>query len=118
MSPRPKPTPEPVAVKLTPPAAAPLPQPGPGPVPSVRRPRPALKPVVVEAQNREMYTDFFSLEEEPVSIDRGRMVRVLVPRSTMFRVGLPVDVNRFDDTIQADLVLSEEGIARAVRFVQ
>ena len=57
-------------------------------------------------------------EEGPISMDRGSVVRVRVPRSAMFRVGLPVNMNRMNDSIQADLVLSEDGIARAVRFVQ
>ena len=70
------------------------------------------------AAKRETYTEFFPLEEGPISIDRGRVVRVRVPRSAMFNVGLPVNMNRWNDSVQADLVLSEEGIARAVRFVQ
>ena len=75
-------------------------------------------PPVSTVSNRETYTEFFPLEEGPVSIDRGSVVRVRVPRSAMFRVGLPVNMNRINDSIQADLVLSEDGVARAVRFVQ
>ena len=68
----------------------------------------------------EIYTDFFPLEEGdgPIEIDRGRVVRVSMPRASLLRVGLPVNMDRMDDAVQADLVLNEEGIARAVRFVQ
>ncbi len=68
----------------------------------------------------EIYTDFFPLEEGdgPIEIDRGRVVRVSMPRVSLLRVGLPVNMDRMDDAVQADLVLNEEGIARAVRFVQ
>lgn len=68
----------------------------------------------------EIYTDFFPLEEGdgPIEIARGRVVRVSMPRASLLRVGLPVNMDRMDDAVQADLVLNEEGIARAVRFVQ
>ena len=82
-----------------------------------RRPVSEVIPVT-NASAQEVYTEFFPLEEGLISIDRGSVVRVRVPRSAMFRVGLPVNMNRMNDTIQADLVLSEDGIARAVRFIQ
>ncbi len=95
------------------------------PAQSKRRvPAPRMQPQADEvvpalsASVPETYTEFFALEEGPISIDRGSVVRVRVPRSAMFRVGLPVNMNRMNDAIQADLVLSEDGIARAVRFVQ
>ena len=72
------------------------------------------------AGSQEIYTDFFALEEGSGSfeIERGRIMRVSMPRSALIRVGLPVNMDRINDSIQADLVLNEEGIARAVRFVQ
>ena len=72
------------------------------------------------AGSQEIYTDFFALEEGSGSfeIERGRVMRVSLPRSALIRVGLPVNMDRINDSIQADLVLNEEGIAKAVRFVQ
>ena len=72
------------------------------------------------AGSREIYTDFFALEQGTGSfeIERGRVMRVTMPRTALIRVGLPVNMDRINDSIQADLVLNEEGIARAVRFVQ
>ncbi len=82
---------------------------------------PRAEPTPVSlAANQEIYTDFFALEEGtgPFEIERGRVMRVSMPRSALIRVGLPVNMDRINDSIQADLVLNEEGIARAVRFVQ
>ena len=132
---RPKPDPNPVAVQMSPiesvqqPTPPTLPPPviaaAIKPAPIVRhkaspKPKAAPSPVipVENASTREVYTDFYPLEEGPLRIDRGSVVRVRVPRSAMFKVGLPVNMNRLNDSIQADLVLSEDGIARAVRFVQ
>ncbi len=72
------------------------------------------------AGTQEIYTDFFALESGtgPFEIERGRVMRVSMPRSALIRVGLPVNMDRINDSIQADLVLNEEGIARAVRFIQ
>ena len=88
-----------------------------------RSPRvvPHAEPTPVSlAGSQEIYTDFFALEQGtgPFEIERGRIMRVSMPRSALIRVGLPVNMDRINDSIQADLVLNEEGIARAVRFVQ
>lgn len=83
--------------------------------------RPLPRPATPKPQQPvEVYTDFFPLEQgsEPIEIERGRVVRVSMPRSSLIRVGLPMNMDRMNDAIQADLVLNEEGIARAVRFVQ
>ncbi len=87
--------------------------------PRLRSAAKILTPQVQQAPV-EIYTDFFLLEEGdgPIEIDRGRVVRVSMPRASLLRVGLPVNMDRMDDAVQADLVLNEEGIARAVRFVQ
>ena len=91
-----------------------------------KKPRPKLRSTIkgsalqTQQEPVEVYTDFFALEEGdgPIEIARGRVVRVSMPRASLFRVGLPVNMDRMDDAVQADLVLNEEGIARAVRFVQ
>lgn len=111
-APKPAPAPSQLANAITP-----------QPIGNRRTPKRFKPPVrevvpVTSASTQEVYTEFFPLEEGPISIDRGSVVRVRVPRSAMFRVGLPVNMNRLNDSIQADLVLSEDGIARAVRFVQ
>ena len=46
------------------------------------------------------------------------MVRVRLPRSALAAFGLPMNEQRAEETIQADVVLGEDGLARAVRFVK
>ena len=72
------------------------------------------------ASNRESYTEFFPISNNfsRDQLDRSQVIRVQLPRSALFTIGMPVDVNRLDETIKADLVMGEDGFARAVRFVQ
>lgn len=50
-------------------------------------------------------------------LERGTVVRVSLPGSAMAEVGLPVNPDRMFEPVQADVVLGEDGIARAIRFV-
>ncbi len=45
--------------------------------------------------------------------DEGQVVRVNMPGSSVRRLGLPVSVDR----VQADVLLGNDGIARAIRLV-
>ena len=88
---------------------------------SRKHPRPATQPVEAKlASQRESYTEFFPINStfSRDQLDRGQVIRVQLPRSALFTIGMPVDVNRLDESIKADLVMGEDGIARAVRFVQ
>jgi len=44
-------------------------------------------------------------------------VRVVVSRSTLLTMGLPVNVDRGDKPIKADIIIGEDGVARAVRIL-
>ncbi|MCI0664677.1 MAG: hypothetical protein L0220_26750 [Acidobacteria bacterium] len=44
-------------------------------------------------------------------------VRVVVSRSTLLTMGLPVNVDRGDKLIKADIIIGEDGVARAVRIL-
>ena len=50
--------------------------------------------------------------------DGGRIVRVRMPRTTLVSFGLPVNQDRLDERIQADVLLGEDNLVRAVRFEQ
>jgi hypothetical protein len=72
-----------------------------------------------EIRETEIATDFMPFmqdgsDEMPTN---GQIVRVELPRSALVAFGLPVDVERGNEKITADVVMSEEGIARAIRFV-
>ncbi len=49
--------------------------------------------------------------------ERGQILRVDVPASAMRAVGLPVREERLADRVQADVLVGEEGMPRAIRFV-
>jgi hypothetical protein len=104
-------------------------QPVPPPVismaePIVPTPPPAPKPVrrakrvpVPAAEPTEVVTDFYPLMDAPPPFERGRLLRVVVPAATMHSVGLPVNPQRWSERVQADVLVGEEGMARAIRFV-
>jgi hypothetical protein len=87
------------------------------PAPAVSKPvrRPAH---VRPAMPQELATDFFPLTDVALPFEHGEMVRVTVPAATMLTVGLPVPEERLADPIQADVLIGEEGLARAIRFVR
>ena len=51
-------------------------------------------------------------------LDSGRVVRVQLPRSALARFGLPVNAERAGEPVKADVLLGEDGTARAIRFVR
>jgi len=83
--------------------------------PVVAAPKPVRR---VGRRPREIVTDFFPLIEAPPPLDRGELVRVMVPAATMRRVGLPVNEDRLADQVKADVLVSEDGLATAIRFVR
>lgn len=50
--------------------------------------------------------------------DYGAVFRVELPRSAMRVVGLPVNESRLSESIRADVLIGQDGLARAVRFIQ
>jgi hypothetical protein len=72
----------------------------------------------VTRQPREIVTEFFPLIDAPPPMDRGEVFRVTVPAAAMRTVGLPVAEDRLTDRVQADVLVSEEGLATAIRFVR
>ena len=48
----------------------------------------------------------------------GRVVRVDVPRSTLFAMGFNVSLENDSPTVKADLLISPDGVTRAVRLVE
>ena len=50
--------------------------------------------------------------------DGGQLVRVELPRSALVAFGLPMNVNRYNEKVKADVFFGADGMARAIRFVQ
>jgi hypothetical protein len=91
--------------------------------PAARALRAALrKPATPKTQsaeeNREVVTEFIPVIYDPEPVEHGRMVRVRLPRSALAAFGLPINEQRAEEMIQADVLLGEDGLARAVRFVK
>ena len=84
----------------------------PPPVPKVVR---KLRPT--PRQPREVVTQFFPLLDVAPPFERGELLRVTVPASAMRKVGLPVNEDHLTDRVYADVLVGQEGLARAIRFV-
>lgn len=68
----------------------------------------------------EVVTPFFSLpfSDAALPLDQATVIRVELPRSALELAGLPVDADRRNERIRADLVLGADGLARAIRFIE
>jgi hypothetical protein len=72
------------------------------------------------AANNETVTDFIPLTflADATAVDSGVVVRVELSRSALLAMGLPVDVERTESRVKADMIVGDDGVARAVRFVR
>jgi hypothetical protein len=79
-------------------------------------PRPAAA-----ANNKavEIATDFYALTSDSglATMESGQLVRVLVPRSAMAACGLPVNQEIADTPVTAQVLVGQDGVARAIRFL-
>jgi hypothetical protein len=85
-------------------------------------PRP-VEAATSKAQNStrgEIATDFLPIGYAgTLSLQEGgQIVRVELPRSALASFGLPVNMERYNEKVKADVWLSSDGVARAIRFVQ
>jgi hypothetical protein len=75
-------------------------------------------PVQSDAESDEVSTDFIPVVYDPEPIERGRLVRVQLPRAALIAFGLPLNQDRTEDLIQAEYLVDQDGLMRAVRFVE
>lgn len=68
----------------------------------------------------EIATEFLPLRyQNTLNLqDGGRIVRVELPRSAMVSFGFPVNIERANEKVKADVLFSVDGLAQAIRFVQ
>ncbi len=68
----------------------------------------------------EVFTQFFPLREgeDLTTLDSLQVVRVELPGSALGEVGLPFDPETVNEPVKADVVLGQDGLARAIRFVR
>ena len=67
-----------------------------------------------------MATDFIEIPyAEPLRPEeRADVFRIQMPRANMAVFGLPVTGGRLDSRITADVLMGEDGVVRAVRFIR
>jgi len=87
-----------------------------------RRVRP-VRPDSAQVANhatKEIATDFIPLSYMNAASlqDGGQIVRVHLPRSALANFGLPVNMDRYNEKVKADVLVGVDGMARAIRFVQ
>jgi len=75
---------------------------------------------IAETNTREVTTDFFPLTYSSVPAPGGQLVRMQVPRTALARFGVTSFVVAGDrsSTVLAEVVVGNDGLARAVRFVR
>jgi hypothetical protein len=106
-------------------------QPTPPPRKPVRRPStkrhinpttvtPALATLSASNREAEVATQFYPVGySSALSVqDGGQLIRVELPRSAMTAFGLPVNMDRYNERVKADVLMGADGLARAIRFVQ
>jgi hypothetical protein len=74
----------------------------------------------VYGKKDEYATDFVPLSYGGVQkpMESGEVIRMEMPRSALIAFGLPVNVDRADTPVKAELLLGEDGMARAIRFLR
>ena len=73
---------------------------------------------VRRVQPREVVTDFFPLMDVAPPFESGELLRVNLAAGAMRVIGIPVDEDHLSDRIQADVLVGQEGLPRAIRFVK
>jgi hypothetical protein len=86
----------------------------------VHKALPIVSQQQVDTANEEIATDFLPLSYGARSnlAEGGRMVRVELPHSALAALGLPVNMDRANEIVKADVLLGVDGLAHAIRFVR
>jgi hypothetical protein len=71
----------------------------------------------VQPMPRSQDARFLLLPNADTPFEYGAVIRVELPRSALVKVGLPVNEDRFPEPVKADVLIGQDGVARAVRFV-
>jgi hypothetical protein len=85
----------------------------PAPVP----PSLTLEPVKRQRQPREIVTPFYPLMPSAPPLESALLVRVTVQASALRSVGIPVSDDHLSDPVLADVLVGQDDLARAIRFV-
>jgi hypothetical protein len=83
------------------------------------RPGDGRRHSAVTASDGRVETQFlpFMTARPPFPSEQRQFVRIRLPRSALHAFGLPMNMERAAEPVQADVMLGEDGRALAVRFV-
>ncbi|HKQ07375.1 MAG TPA: hypothetical protein VJ464_19780 [Blastocatellia bacterium] len=88
---------------------------------SRRRMRPVFHHEMANRGDRspETVTEFIPLTalDEATAMGSGTIMRVEMPRASLIAMGLPLNAERAHETVKADIVVGDDGLARAIRLV-
>jgi hypothetical protein len=88
--------------------------------PSRRNTRRAPESQIAHHVQNEVATDFVPLGDMNAAMlqDGGQIIRVNLRRSALVKFGIPVNMDRYNENVKADVLIGVDGLARAIRFVQ
>ena len=84
----------------------------------VRRPQPRVEQASYSQNTENQFVAVTYMGDGGESARGGRVVRVDVPRSTLFAMGFDVSLENESPTVKADLLIGPDGVTRAVRLVE
>ncbi|HVE58706.1 MAG TPA: hypothetical protein VNB22_17870 [Pyrinomonadaceae bacterium] len=74
-------------------------------------------PKVLAKKAEETKTDFIALSYA-ANTDSGQIVRVKVPSAMMVSLGVATDVEKESKLVSAEVIIGDDGLARAIRFIR
>jgi hypothetical protein len=75
----------------------------------------------LQTNEAERVTEFISLTTgvpPATPLEGGQLVRVQLPRAALASLGLPLNIERENEPVKADVLLGNDGLAHAIRFVR
>ncbi|MBS1793170.1 MAG: hypothetical protein JSS81_04915 [Acidobacteria bacterium] len=75
------------------------------------------KEIPAESAVAETKTDFIALSYA-ANTDSGQIVRVKVPSSMMVSLGVATNVDKESAMVSAEVIIGDDGLARAIRFIR
>lgn len=81
----------------------------------------SIRPQRPEAQQAQPETSFYAVSYtgDPHETERGgRIVRVDIPRSTLFAMGVDIPLENEAEVVKADLLIGPDGVTRGIRVVK
>lgn len=71
----------------------------------------------VQTKAEEIKTDFIALNYSPAA-ESGQILKVKVPRSMMVSLGVTQKIENSSELVNAEVLMGDDGLARAIRFIQ